>query len=116
MTVGDGTSMGSTSHRRAPAQESLEPGRRLHQALERVAAGRPDSDAGLFDTIGGQLYAVAAVVTGRPSVAEAVVVEAFLEVAGSAAMLQGDPDAAVRILSLTQRLARDRIRPRPILV
>lgn len=88
----------------------------LRLALQDVAAGRTLAGDRLFEAIGLQVYAVATVVTGRRELAEPVVVEAFREIADTAVSLCGDPDAAQRILSLTQRLARDRVRRRPLLV
>jgi len=88
----------------------------VRRELQRVAAGELNAHHALFDAIGPDVFAVAAVVTGRPQAAGEVTVEAFREIASTADALHHSPDAVVRILSLTQRLARDRVRPRPLLV
>lgn len=87
----------------------------LGHALEGVAAGRARACDSLFDAIGPQVYAVASVVTGHRELADGVVEEVFREITDTASTLCCDPDAAMRILSLTQRLARDRVRRRPLL-
>lgn len=79
-----------------------------------MATGRRHAVEGLYDSLGRDVFAVAAAVTGRPEWAEQVVVETFREIATTAGQLRRDPDVIVRILSLTQRLARDRARPRPL--
>lgn len=76
-----------------------------------MASGRHDA-GGLFDVIGRDVFAVAAVVTGRPQAAHDVTLEAFVEITGSAAALERAPDVVGQILSITQRLAQDRVRPR----
>lgn len=86
----------------------------MQQQLAGIAAGRAQAAAGLYDCLGRDVFAVAAAVTGRRERAEQVVVETFREVATLAAHLRRDPDAVVRILSLTQRLARDHARSRPL--
>jgi DNA-directed RNA polymerase specialized sigma24 family protein len=88
----------------------------VRRQLTRLARGRRHAAAGLYDCLGGDVFAVAAAVTGRHQSAHEVTVETFREIATTADSLRSDPDVLVRILSMTQRLAKDRARQRPLAV